>query len=91
MTETTTLIIAILGALILWTSSVVSLVLWLTNKFRGLERLFYSKMDEHRRDDDRQFTKHNIRIQRLEIKNFGFTGGNGVVIPDDGESFPGGE
>ncbi len=31
-------------------------------------------MDKHRIEDDRQFRAHGTKIQRLELKAFGFTG-----------------
>lgn len=72
MTETVTLIILVLGAIVTWTTSVILLVLWLTGKFRGLEKALYREMDKHRREDDRMFDGHQTRIQRLELKTFGF-------------------
>ena len=48
-------------------------MLWLSAQFRRLERLIYIEMDKHRRDDDVQFDDHGRRIQRLELKSFGFT------------------
>lgn len=74
MNESATLIVAIIGLIITWTGSVIFLVLWLTGKFRSLEKALYREMDKHRREDDRQFGNHAVKIQRLEIKVFGFTG-----------------
>lgn len=67
------LTVAIIGALITWTGSVVSLVMWLTGRFRTLEKIIYQEMDRHRREDDVQFRAHGTKIQRLELKAFGFT------------------
>lgn len=82
------LIVAIIGLVITWTGSVIALVVWLTGKFRYLEKAIYREMDKHRREDDHQFNAHTTRIQRLEIKAFGFTGPNGGALRDNGETFP---
>lgn len=68
------LVLSIIGALITWTASVVSLMMWLTGKFRDLEKALYREMEKHRREDDAQFDEHKTKIMRLEIKAFGFTG-----------------
>lgn len=73
MQDTATLVLAIIGAVITWTASVISLVVWLTGKFRYLEKTIYREMDKHRREDDNQFRSQGTRIQRLEIKIFGYT------------------
>ena len=73
MSEQAMLLIAIVGAIITWTGSVVSLVVWLTGRFRSIEKVIYHEMDKHRREDDRQFNEHATKIQRLELKAFGFT------------------
>ncbi len=77
MHDTTTLVLTIIGALLTWTITMVSLASWLSGKFRDLERLVYREMDKHRREDDRQFHRHGVKIQRLELKTFGFTGNGG--------------
>lgn len=74
MNEQVMLVLAIGGAVITWTASVISLVVWLTGKFRSLEKVIYREMDKHRREDDDQFKIQGTKIQRLEIKAFGFTG-----------------
>lgn len=90
MNDTAMLALAIIGAVITWTTSIVLLVLWLTNKFRSLEKALYREMDKHRREDDVQFNGHSRKLQRLEIKVFGFTAPNGVSLdPEEGPTFPG--
>ena len=83
------LVLSILGALITWTGSVISLVIWLTGKFRAIEKVIYHEMDKHRREDDRQFGEHATKIQRLELKTFGFTmsgrGGGGPAMNGNSE------
>lgn len=80
MSETATLVLAIIGAVIVWTTSIIGGIIWLTGKFRGLERALYRETDKHRRENDALFTNHLVRIQRLEIKAFGFTGTNGGAM-----------
>lgn len=71
--EGITIVLSILGAIVTWTGTVVALVLWLTGKFRDLEKSFYREMDLHRREDNTLFSDHGNRLQRLELKEFGFT------------------
>lgn len=59
---------------ITWTVTVVSLVIWLTGKFSSLEKVIYREMDKHRTEDDRQFRAIGTKVQRLELRAFGFTG-----------------
>lgn len=73
MTESGTLTVSIIGALILWTTTVASLALWLAGKFRQLEQLIYREMSKHQHEDDQQFRRHELRLQRLELKAFNFT------------------
>lgn len=67
------LVIAITGLVIVYTTSVVSLVLWLSSKFRALEVAFYREMDKHREDDAERFTDHAQRLQVLELERLGYT------------------
>lgn len=48
-------------------------MLWLESRFRSMEKLIYREMEKHRQDDDTKFSNHGTRIQRLELKEFGFT------------------
>lgn len=73
MHDTASLILAIIGAVITWTASVISLVVWLTGKFRYLEKTIYVEMDKHRNEDDEQFEELRSRTMRLEIKAFGYS------------------
>lgn len=67
------LAMAIVGFMLTWTVSIVSLVVWLTGKFRDLEKIIYREMDKHRTEDDRQFRAIGTKVQRLELRAFGFT------------------
>lgn len=65
--------VALATLLIVYTSSVVGLVLWLSNKFRAMERTFYRELAKHNRQADDIFATYGLRIQRLELRTFGFT------------------
>jgi len=73
MQETTVLIVAILTALLTWSATVAGLVLWLTGKFRDVEKTIYREDDKHRRLHGGILDDHAIRIQKLELYAFGFT------------------
>lgn len=91
MNNVTQLVLAIIGAIIIWTTSVITGMLWLTNKFRSLEATIHRESNRNRQMFETQLHHHATRLLRLEIKAFGYSGTNGgSVIPDDGESFPGG-
>lgn len=82
MNDVAQLVLAIIGAVIIWTTSIIGGMIWLTNKFRNLEKTIYKEIG-------RVSYNHDTRIQRLEYKAFGFSGSNGgPVIPDDGATFP---
>jgi len=90
MTEITQLILAIIGAILVWTTSIIGGMVWLTGRFRMLEASIHRESNKNRQMFEAQLHLHSSRIQRLEIKAFGFTATNGgASIPDDGESFPG--
>ena len=61
--------VALFSAFVLWTASVVSVVLWLSAKFRSLERLIYSEANKIMRRN----SELEIRLMRVELKVFGFT------------------
>ncbi len=73
MTDNAGLGLSLVGFMLTWTTSVVLLATWLAGKFRGLEKIIYHEMEKHRVEDDRQFRTLSTKIQRLEIKAFGFT------------------
>ena len=77
MNEVTTLVFAIFSAVLVWTTSVIGGMIWLNGKFRSLENTIYRELEKMRREYELRLFSHNARIQRLEIKAFGFTGGNG--------------
>lgn len=67
------LAVAVAGLMIVYTTSVVSLVIWLASKFRSLESLIFREMDKHRREDDDRFSEHAQRLQILELEKLGYT------------------
>ncbi len=85
--STASLTLAILSALLIYTGSVISLVLWLSNRFRALERTLYKELDRRRTLSEGKFFQLGTKIQRLEIKAFGFTG-PALLEPTDGYTEP---
>lgn len=83
MHDTATLIITIIGAIIVYTTSVVAMVSWLNTKFRTLEQTMYKEFDKRREANDRKFGYVLTKIQRLNLKIFGFT--ENPSLPDIGE------
>lgn len=67
--DTAMLVLAIGGALVTWTASVVSLVIWLTGKFRSIEVMMYTEMNKR---DQRAQMLHD-RLMILELKVLGVT------------------
>lgn len=67
--DTAMLTLSIFGALLTWTISVVSLVIWLTSKFRTLEVLLYREMNKR---DERASSFHD-RLMILELRVLGVT------------------
>lgn len=89
MNESISLGLAIFGAVLIWTTSVIGGMVWLNAKFRSHESILYRELAKLRRELAAMNYSYNTRIQRLEIKAFGFTGGNGTAVePDDGKTFP---
>lgn len=67
------LVVAIITLLIVWTTTVVGVVIWLSSKFRNLEVLLYRELNKHRREIDLTLNDHQRRLQILELKGFGYT------------------
>ena len=89
MNEAANLVLAIFGAIMVWTTSIIGGIIWLNGKFRSLEKAIYIESDKLRREYEHRLYNQNTRTQRLEIKVFGFSGTNGgAVEPDDGATFP---
>lgn len=73
MTDIAQLILAILSAMLVWTVTIISAMLWLSAKFRQVEQTIYQEMDKRRREMDPLIRDLYNRTQRLEFKVFGFT------------------
>lgn len=73
MHDTATLILAIIGAVLTWTASILALAVWLTGKFRDLEKTIYREDAKHRERMDSELRDHRDRIQILELTALGVT------------------
>ncbi len=74
MSDTVSLILAILGALITWTGSVATLTYWLSAKFRNLEKLIYVEQNKLDEKYMALFREHSDRIIVLELRTTGVSG-----------------
>lgn len=63
----------IVSAFVGWTVSVVGATFWLASKFRALEVMFFKALNTHKEEDAETFEENRLRIQRIEMKVFGFT------------------
>lgn len=73
MYDTATLVLSILGFALIWTTSIIGGVVWLSAKFRIIERAIYREDERHRAKNDAEFEEQRLRIHRLELRVFGFT------------------
>ncbi len=73
MNESAPLIVAIIGTLIIWTTTVASLSLWLASRFRSLEKLIYHEQNKLDQKYMALFKDHSDRIMVLELKRNGVT------------------
>lgn len=73
MSEVVSLILAIFGAVLVWTTTIVTLTFWLATKFRAVEGTIYREMKKL--DDKYAATMkdHHDRMMVLELKAFGST------------------
>lgn len=74
-------VVAIASFLVIYGATVASLVTWLSNKFRHLERTFYRELSAHNKHYEGIVAAHGLRIQRLELKAFGFTEAPSTLPP----------
>jgi hypothetical protein len=71
----------------IWTTSIIGGMLWLSAKFRSLETLIYTEMSKQ----DQHVYRIETRVQRLEFKAFGHTSlGHtaDTTAPDNEATFP---
>lgn len=47
--------------------------LWLSARFRSVEKLIYKEIAIHKEENAKEFQAQKLTIQRLELKAFGFT------------------
>ncbi len=73
--------VAIGTLVVVYTSSIIGLVMWLSNKFRAVERIFYRELSGYKARSDHNFLAYGLRIQRLELKAFGFTESPPTELP----------
>lgn len=73
MFDTATFVLSLLGFAGLWSASIIGGMIWLNTKFRSLEKSIYREDEKHRQKNDEEFEDHKLRIQRLELRVFGFT------------------
>jgi hypothetical protein len=73
-------VVSLAVLVITYTSSIGAMVLWLANKFRQLEQLIYKEIHQLRREAQgarREYEQRlegmGLRIQRIELRVFGFT------------------
>lgn len=79
--ETVSLTLAILGALLTWTGTIVTLTMWLAGRFRHLEALIYR---EQKKLDDKYlalFAEHRDRLTVLELQVTGVSSVTGHPKP----------
>lgn len=54
---------------------------WYIGKIiRGVEKAVSDKLEAHEAEDRRIFQEHGLRLQRVEISEFGFTGAGKEVV-----------
>lgn len=91
MHDTATLVLAIISIVIVYTTTVVSLFLWLTSKFRSVETLIFKELGKHAKYDDDRFAAQHDRLMILELSATGVTKSDrsgqqpstvGLVSPD---------
>lgn len=63
----------VLGAFAGWTVTVIGATYWLAQRFRALEIMFYKALNTHKTDDAEAFQEIDRKLQRIEIKLFGWT------------------
>lgn len=72
--------VSVATLVVTYTASIVGMILWLSNKFRQLERLIFKEIGwlrkdamEARRMYEKRLEGIGLRLQRVELRVFGFT------------------
>lgn len=81
MTESASLIMTILGALLTWTGTVATLTFWLAGKFRDLEKLVYREQQKLDNKYMALFREHGDRLTVLELQVTGVSSVTGPHHP----------
>lgn len=71
--ESITVSLAIIGALLTWTVTVVAAVSWISSKLNKHEHLVYRENTKTRDMLKKVLDQHSGRIMRLELARFGAT------------------
>lgn len=71
--DTVGIFLAIAGALLTWTASVIGAIMWLSAKFNAGERLVFKENAKTREMLGRVLNQHAGRIMRLEVTTYGST------------------
>lgn len=84
--ELANMLLAVIVAVVSWTSTIAALTWFISGKFRAMEQLVYRKINEERARTDTQLNDHTLRIYRLEYKVDGYTvlGRSPTIPPTNG-------
>jgi hypothetical protein len=53
---------------------------WVARTIRQVENNITSKLTTHETEDQRIFQEHGLRLQRVELRSFGFTGAGAEAV-----------
>lgn len=67
------LVITVLGGIGGWTTVVVICTLWLSTRFRELEKMLFRELSNFRKDMEQMLDDHEHRIVKLEYRVYDST------------------
>lgn len=73
MDGSASLIVSIGAFALLWTGSIISMTLWLANRFRQVEKIIYYEINKHAAEDNIKFSEMKERLIILELQRQGWT------------------
>lgn len=73
MDASASLIVSIGAFALLWTGSIISMTLWLANRFRQVEKIIYYEINKHAAEDNIKFSEMKERLIILELQRQGWT------------------
>lgn len=73
MDGSASLIVSIGAFALLWTGSIISMTLWLANRFRQVEKIIYYEINKHAGEDNIKFSEMKERLIILELQRQGWT------------------